>query len=106
VQKGVKNAQLLVVSEMGYGKKTKLSEFKTQKRGGAGIKAAKLGDKTGTIVGSQVIIEGSEELIAISKKGQAIRIGVDEVSTLNRQTQGVRIMKLRQGDGVAALVCF
>ena len=99
-------AQLLVVSENGYGKKTDLSEYKTQKRGGSGIKTAQVTPKIGKIIGSKVITEEYEELVAISKKSQVIRTTLAEIPSLGRQTQGVRIMKLREGDGIASLVCL
>jgi len=99
-------AQLLVVSENGYGKKTDLSEYKTQKRGGSGIKTAQVTPKIGKIIGSKVITEEYEELVAISKKSQVIRTALAEIPSLGRQTQGVRIMKLRDGDGIASLVCL
>ncbi|MGM0629332.1 MAG: DNA gyrase subunit A [Patescibacteria group bacterium] len=92
---------LLVLTEKGYGKKTSLSEYKIQKRGGSGIKAASINDRTGSLIVARVV-EEEKELIAISKKGNVIRITVDEVPRLGRQTQGVKIMKLRQGDALAA----
>lgn len=107
IHKGVKDAEVLVLSRLGYGKRTKASEYKTQNRGGSGIKTAKVTSKTGELMASR-IVRGEEggELVAISKKGQVIRIDLGEVPSLGRQTQGVRVMKLRTGDRIAALICL
>ncbi len=106
IQKECKDFELLVVSSNGFGKKTDLKEYKIQKRGGSGIKTIKLNAKVGKLISSKVIIDDSGEIVAISKKGQVIRIGLPEVPTLGRQTQGVKLMKLRTGDNVASLVCL
>lgn len=98
-------SELLVMSENGFGKKTKLKEYKTQRRGGSGIKTMKITAKTGRLMASRVIT-AQTEIIAISKNGQIIRTGLDEISSLGRQTQGVRIMKLREGDRIASLTCL
>lgn len=97
---------LFVISSSGYGKKTKISEYKTQKRGGSGIKTAKITTKTGDIIGAQIISEEEKEAVAISKKSQVIRIDVNDIPSLGRQTQGVRIMRLREGDLIASLICL
>ena len=106
VPKGVKDAQLLVLSSTGYGKKTKLSEYKVQGRGGSGIKTMSITAKTKQLVGATVILNQSGELVAMSQKSQAIRTGLDEIPTLSRATQGVRVMKLREGDSLASFVVF
>ncbi len=101
-----KEAKLLVVGANGYGKTTPISEYKIQKRGGSGIKTASVTAKTGTIMASAVVTLAQDELVAMSKKSQVIRLELSEVPTLGRSTQGVRIMKLREGDGLASLICF
>ncbi len=106
VSKKTEKPELLVIMENGYGKKTKLSEYKTQKRGGSGIKTAKITSKTGELIGGHVVVSPDEELVAISKKSQVIRTDVKEIATLGRQTQGVRIMKLHEGDSIASLTCL
>jgi DNA gyrase subunit A len=106
VPKGVKDAELLVLSSTGYGKKTKMSEYKTQGRGGSGIKTMSITAKTKQLVGGVVIIKQEGELVAMSKKSQAIRTGLDEIPTLSRATQGVRVMKMRDADTVASFVVF
>src|SRR3989338_2242465 len=96
---------LLVMSELGFGKKTALSEYKVQGRGGSGIKTAKVTAKTGTIIVAKVVNKEMSELIAVSKQSQVIRVNINEIPSLGRQTQGVRIMKLRPNDRVATCVC-
>jgi DNA gyrase subunit A len=101
-----KDAKLLVISEKGYGKKTKASEYKIQKRGGSGIKTGKITPKTGKLMAALKLFGEEVELLAISKHGQIIRIDETDVPTLGRQTQGVRIMKLKDGDAIASLTCI
>lgn len=96
---------LLVVTENGYGKKTKLKEYRIQKRGGTGIKTARVTSKTGMLVSSQIISD-QKDLIVISQKGQVIRTKVASISELSRTTQGVRIMKLDKEDKVASITCI
>lgn len=99
--------EVLIVTEHGYGKTTPAKEYKIQKRGGSGIKTAKVTDKTGTIVRGLVItveerVDG--ELVIMSKKGQVIKLPLKDVPKLGRQTQGVRVMKMRAGDSIASVV--
>jgi DNA gyrase subunit A len=104
---GEKDREILIVTEYGYGKATPAKEYKVQKRGGSGIKTAKVTDKTGSIVRG-LILAGEEreegELVIMSKKGQVIKLPLKQVPTLGRQTQGVRVMKLRAGDSIARVV--
>mgnify|MGYP001567642748 FL=1 len=103
-----KNASLLVIMSKGYGKRTKISEYKVQGRGGSGIKTAQVTPKTGEIIGARIVVGDlkEEELVVISKKGQVIRTSVAEISLLSRATQGVRIMKLYPGDSIASMVAL
>ena len=103
VKKEMKNPQFLVISANGYGKKTKLDEYKVQGRGGSGIITMKVTPKTGKIITSKVVTEEEEEIAAISKKSQVIRVEIKEIPSLGRQTQGVRVMKLREGDSIASI---
>ena len=109
--KGKKPKQyLMIVMENGYGKRTDISQYKVQSRGGSGIKTAKITSKTGPVVMSSVLEapagdSSEEDLIVISRKGQVIRTGIKSVSILGRATQGVRIMRLEEGDKVASGVC-
>ncbi len=104
VREGQENPTLFVVSETGYGKKTAITEYKTQTRGGSGIKTVQLSTKVPNLVAAKIVTEEDEEMIAVSNKGQVIRLRLEEVSVLGRSTQGVRIMKLREGDKVASVV--
>ncbi|MBI1975738.1 MAG: DNA gyrase subunit A [Candidatus Vogelbacteria bacterium] len=96
-------ATFMIMSENGYGKRTALPEYKVQKRAGSGIKTANVTSKTGKIMVARVVTDTVSEFVAISKNGQVIRTGMAEVPVLGRQTQGVRIMKLREKDTIASL---
>ena len=106
VSKEAKNPALFVMGSNGYGKKTKLSEYKTQKRGGSGILTMNVTAKTGLLISAKVVTDDNEEIVAMSKKSQVIRVDIKEIPTLGRSTQGVRVMKLREGDALASLICF
>ena len=95
--------KLLVISENGYGKATKVSNFPSHKRGGVGIKAAIVTAKTGPIIAVHTLEPDASEVLLISNEGQAIRVGLKDIPTLGRTTQGVRIMRMREGDKVASL---
>lgn len=95
--------QLLVMSENGYGKMTKVANFPTHKRGGVGIKAGVVNAKTGNIVTVTSIEPTASEVLMISMQGQAIRLGLKDIPTLGRTTQGVRVMRLKDGDTVASI---
>lgn len=97
------NRKLLVISQNGYGKATKVANFPSHKRGGVGIKAAVVTAKTGPIVAVRTLEETASEVLMISNKGQAIRVGLKDIPTLGRTTQGVRIMRMSEGDKVASL---
>jgi len=96
---------LLILTENGYGKRTGLENYKKQKRGGMGIKTAKITKKTGIIVSTRIIKPDQEDLIAISGRGQVIRTPLKNIPKLGRVTQGVRIMRLAEGDKVASVAC-
>lgn len=104
VEKDSKGKALFVLTATGYGKKTQMREYKVQKRAGSGIKTVQITAKTKELIGANVIEREGGELVAISKKGQVIRTGFDEIKLQGRQTQGVRIMKLRAGDSIASMV--
>ncbi len=93
---------LLVISENGYGKVTKAVQFPSHKRGGVGIKAAIVTAKTGPIVAVRSLAEDTEEILLISSKGQAIRVGLKDIPVIGRTTQGVRIMRTGDGDKVSS----
>lgn len=106
IKKDAKGARLMVISKNGYGKTTEAGEYKTQKRGGSGILTMKVTDKTGPVISAKIITEEDSELVAMSKKSQVVRVELKEIPTLGRQTQGVRVMKLRDGDSLASVVCL
>ncbi len=98
-----KESKLLVATENGYGKMTKLTEYKTQGRGGSGIKTVSITEKTGKLMVAKVVVDEERELLAISKNSQVIKTELNTIPTLGRATQGVRIMKLRDKDSVASI---
>ena len=97
------NQKLIAVSANGYGKLCLVSNFPPHRRGGVGIKVASVTDKTGPIVAVHTLDPEAKEVIMASTKGQAIRVAVKEIPTLGRATQGVRIMKMSEGDSVASI---
>jgi DNA gyrase subunit A len=104
VKKGKeKESELLVMTAHGYGKKTEMSEYKVQNRGGSGIKTVKVTDKTGELICAKIVTPEVEQIIAMSKKSQVIKIDAHTVPSLGRDTQGVRIMKPRDGDQLASM---
>jgi DNA gyrase subunit A len=94
-----RDATLLVVSEKGYGKRSELSDYRVQKRGGKGIITLKKTDKTGSIVALKEVIP-DDELMMITRHGVIIRLPVDGIRVIGRNTQGVRVMNLDAGDAV------
>jgi DNA gyrase subunit A len=103
INKETADAKLVVVMEHGYAKQTPLKEYKTQSRGGSGIKTAEITPKTGPLVSAHVV--GAEaEIFAISAKGQMIRTPLETVRMTGRSAQGVRIMDLKPGDRLAGTV--
>jgi DNA gyrase subunit A len=94
-----RDATLLVVSEKGYGKRSELSDYRVQKRGGKGIITLKKTDKTGSIVALKEVIP-DDELMMITRQGVIIRLPVDGIRVIGRNTQGVRVMNLDSGDTV------
>lgn len=98
-----KKAKLLILTANGYGKMTEITEYKVQKRAGSGIKTVKVTDKTGKLVVARIVSDETEEILAISKASQVIKTELKTIPVLGRDTQGVRVMKLREGDSIAGL---
>ncbi len=99
-----KGAHLLVVSERGYGKLTPLEEYPAHSRGGQGVYTMAVTERTGPLVGMRVVVNPEEEqLIVISEGGQVIRTPIENIRVAGRQTQGVIIMRLDEGDTVATI---
>ena len=101
-EKGVDPPLLLVLSVNGYGKRTAVSEYRIQSRGGSGIKTANVTSKTGDLVYASVLSGAEEDLIVISQKGIVIRTEISSIAKISRSTQGVRIMRLDSGDRVVS----
>ncbi len=97
---------LLVVTEKGFGKRTDLKEYRLQGRGGSGIKTVNITSKTGDLVAAIVLTGQEEDLIVISQKGQVIRTKISQIAKLARSTQGVRLMRLEEGDSIASATCI
>jgi len=94
---------LLVISEQGFGKRTKVTNFPSHKRGGGGIKAAIVTAKTGPIISVQTIDPTMTDAILVSQNGQTIRISLKDIKLLGRTTQGVTIMRLGDNDAVSSI---
>ena len=98
------NSKLLVISMKGYGKLTDLNRYRTQGRGGQGIKTLNVTRKTGQVAAAQVITD-SDELYVVSAKAQVIRTNLSEIRSTGRAAQGVKIFELEPGDSVASIAC-
>ena len=97
-------SSIFVISKFGYGKRTKVAQFTPHARGGVGIRSAVVNSKTGDLVGVKTLGEAdTQEVIIISQQGQTIRLGLKDIPALGRATQGVRIMRLNEGDEVVSL---
>jgi DNA gyrase subunit A len=102
------NSSVFVISQYGYGKRTKVAQFTPHARGGVGIRSAVVNTKTGRLVGVKTLSDDKavadiQEVIIISSQGQTIRLGIRDIPALGRATQGVRIMRLNDGDEVVSL---
>jgi len=96
------DADLLVVTENGYGKRTRVSEYPKKGRGGMGVKTVQLTESKGTLAGARVVRDGYQVML-ISTGGTVIKIPVEDVKRLGRSTQGVIVMRLRGDERVSAL---
>jgi DNA gyrase subunit A len=98
------NSSIFVISKYGYGKQTKISQFTPHARGGVGIRSAVVNTKTGELVGVKTLADtDDQEVIIISQQGQTIRLRIKDIPSIGRATQGVRIMRLNDGDEVVSL---
>ena len=96
------DADLLVVTENGYGKRTRIDEYPRKGRGGMGVKTVQLTEAKGKLAGARVVREGYQVML-ISNGGTVIRMPVEEVKRLGRATQGVIVMRLRENEQVSTL---
>ncbi len=98
------HSSVFVISKYGYGKRTKVSQFTPHARGGVGIRSAVVNSKTGELIGVNTLSDSDDqEVIIISQNGQTIRLGLKDIPALGRATQGVRIMRMNDGDQVVSL---
>ncbi len=96
------NKEILIVSEKGFGKRTPNTEYRIQSRGGKGLKTYKITEKTGNVVGIQMISD-DEELIMVTSEGVVIRIRAKDIATSSRVTQGVKLMNLSENVKVVSV---
>jgi DNA gyrase subunit A len=94
-------ASLFTVCENGYGKRTGIENYKSQSRGGLGLKNIKTSDRNGKVVALKAVHTG-DDLMLITANGMIIRTGLDEIRSIGRNTQGVRLIKLKEGDKLVA----
>jgi DNA gyrase subunit A len=94
--------ELLVVSENGYGKRSPLEEYRITNRGGKGVRAMKLTEKTGQLVTIKTVND-TDDLMIINKSGITIRLRMSELRSIGRATQGVRLLKISQGDEISSV---
>ena len=96
------DTDILVVSENGYGKRSKLVDYRITNRGGKGVKTLSVTEKTGNLVSIKNVID-SDDLMIINRSGIAIRLGVETLRVMGRATQGVRLINIKQDDSIAAV---
>ncbi|HHJ98438.1 MAG TPA: DNA gyrase subunit A [Actinobacteria bacterium] len=95
-------SELFVVTERGYGKRTPVDQYPTQKRGGMGVKTIQVTEKKGRLAGMKIVMPG-HELMLISEEGVVIRVRAEDISQLGRSTQGVKVMNVADSDRVSAI---
>src|SRR5436853_4526314 len=98
----VQNETVLVVSENGYGKRSDLEDYRITYRGGKGVKTINITDKTGVLIAIKNVKE-KDDLMIINKSGIIIRMPVEELRVMGRATQGVRLIRLEEGDSIASV---
>jgi DNA gyrase subunit A len=96
------DANLLVVSENGYGKRSSIDDYRITKRGGKGLKTLNITGKTGKLVAIKEVVD-EDELMIINRSGITIRIKVSELRIMGRATQGVRLIKLNEDDSISSV---
>lgn len=96
------DANLLVVSEKGYGKRSSIDDYRITRRGGKGVKTINITEKTGKLVAIKEVVD-NDDLMIINKSGISIRISVNELRVMGRATQGVRLIKLNEEDEISSV---
>jgi len=98
----IDSGDLLTITENGYGKRTPILDYRLINRGGKGVINIKTTERNGNVIGIKTVKDG-DEIMVMSKNGIVIRLAVENISQIGRNTQGVRIMKLRDGDQVTTI---
>ncbi|MEO1171176.1 MAG: DNA gyrase C-terminal beta-propeller domain-containing protein, partial [Myxococcota bacterium] len=98
-------AEILTISELGYGKRTKLDEYRVQGRGGSGIINMKTSSRTGEVASARAVAE-DDEIMVVTNRGMMIRTAVKQISTMSRSTQGVRVITMSDGEERVASVAL
>ena len=107
LEKGSKTSlRVLAVMANGFAKQTSVKEYKIQRRGGSGIKTAKITPKTGPVISAYIVDDEVVEVLAFSSKGQALKAELKDIRVLSRATQGVKIMNLDKGDTLVGIICL
>ena len=101
---GNPETRLLVISKLGYGKLTQLNKYRTQRRGGVGIKTFNITKKTGNVAAAE-LVEDDKEVYVVSEQANVIRTSIEEIRNTGRATQGVTIFKPAPGDKVTSIAC-
>jgi DNA gyrase subunit A len=96
------NYEILVVSENGYGKRSRLEDYRVTNRGGKGVKTLNITEKTGDLISIKNVTD-NDDLMIINKSGLIIRLGVADLRVMGRATQGVRLINLKNDDAIAAV---
>jgi DNA gyrase subunit A len=96
------DSNILVVSEKGYGKRSKLEDYRVTNRGGKGVKTLNISEKTGNLVAIKNV-DDSNDLMIINKSGLTIRMAVEDLRVMGRATQGVRLINIKEDDSIAAV---
>ena len=99
------NADVLLVTENGYGKRVSLDEFKVQNRAGKGLKCIEITNKNGDLVGFKIVSKG-EEIVILTNEGHIIRLQAEDISEQKRYSRGVLLMKIDDNDKVSAVARF
>jgi DNA gyrase subunit A len=97
-----KKMEILVVSENGYGKRSDIEDYRVTNRGGKGVKTLNITEKTGALIAIKGVTD-SDDLMIINKSGIIIRMAVSDLRVMGRATQGVRLIKINEGDAIAAV---
>jgi len=107
VVKDIENSSIMTITENGFGKFSKITEYGVQNRGGSGLRTHMITPKTGVVIGARILDDKEGDLLLMSEKGQVIRLQLSEVKTVGRSTQGVTVMRMKaKGDKVSSLAIY